>query len=140
MRQITALAAALCMLAASSSTVAQEVYKWKDAKGVTHYSERPPAQGAYSSQATIRDPANPASASATAAADNGSGNNGSNNAPSDSRCTSARNALSSLLGKNPPQADTDNDGKADRPLSEAERASQVELNRSTLKAYNCSDA
>lgn len=129
MHPITAFAVAACMLAAPASTIAQEVYKWKDAKGVTHYSERPPAKGAYSSQATIRDPASPA----PAAASNG-------DAPADSRCTSARNALSSLLGKNPPQADTDNDGKPDRALTDAERSSQVELNRSTLKAYNCSEA
>ena len=130
MRQILATAIAACILAASMPAAAQDVYKWKDAKGVTHYSERPPAKGDYSTQAAVRDPA---AAAPQARAANG-------DAQGDSRCTSARNSLSALLGKNPPQADTDNDGKPDRPLTDAERSSQVELNRSTLKAYNCSEA
>lgn len=130
MRQILAIAIAVSILGAATPADAQDVYKWKDAKGVTHYSERPPAKGDYSTQTAVRDP--------VATAPQASAANG--DAQADSRCTSARNALSSLLGKNPPQADTDNDGKPDRPLSDAERASQVELNRSTLKAYNCSEA
>lgn len=129
MRQILAIAIAGYALAAATPATAQDVYKWKDAKGVTHYSERPPAKGAYSTQDAVRDPTAPATQASAA----------SGNAQADSRCTTARNTLSALLGKNPPQADTDNDGKPDRPLSEAERASQVELNRSTLKAYNCSE-
>jgi hypothetical protein len=35
--------------------------------------------------------------------------------------------------------DSDGDGKADKTLSDAERTSQIELARSTLKAYNCSE-
>lgn len=125
-----------CLIAAGTlaalapvTASAQTVYKWKDAKGVTHYSERPPASGKYSQQDATRDPvaAQPA-AKADAAAPK-----------ADSRCTTARSNLATLQNKAPVQIDTDNDGKPDHTLSDEERNGQIELARSTLKAYNCTE-
>jgi hypothetical protein len=105
------------------------VYKWKDARGVTHYSEKPPASGNYSTREAVPDPMAQAEPSA------GSGSQDQ----ADPRCTTARNNLATLQGGNAVQMDSDGDGKPDKTLSDAERASQIELARSTLKAYNCSE-
>lgn len=133
MRQLAApaLAAfAVALVFTASPAAAQQVYKWKDARGVTHYSEKPPASGQYTTQDAVRDPATaPASASAT------------DNAPSavDSRCTTARRNLANLQSGQPVQMDSDGDGKPDQPLTDTERSNQMELARSTLKAYNCTE-
>ena len=134
MRQLAApalVAFAVALVFTASPAAAQQVYKWKDARGVTHYSEKPPASGQYSTQEAVRDPAATAPASAS---DTG-------NAPSDvdSRCTTARRNLANLQTGQPVQMDSDGDGKPDKALSEAERSSQMELARSTLKAYNCTE-
>ena len=132
MRNPTAsLLAAACLAAAlaPASVSAQTVYKWKDARGVTHYSERPPASGRYTQQDGQRDPAaaQPASKADKKAA------------TPDPRCNTARGNLATLQGKAAVQIDSDGDGKPDRTLTDAERANQAELARSTLKAYNCTD-
>jgi hypothetical protein len=131
MRNSTALLLAATCLAAAlapASVSAQTVYKWKDARGVTHYSERPPVSGRYSQQDGKRDPV---SAKPAAKADQA--------AKPDPRCNSARGNLATLQGKAAVQMDTDGDGKLDRTLTDAERANQTELARSTLKAYNCTE-
>jgi hypothetical protein len=128
MRQFSALALAAVLAAGIAPAAAQTVYKWKDARGVTHYSERPPAGGNYSTQESVRDPATQAVSAAP-----------SPRTGPDPRCATARNNLATLQGGNDVQMDSDGDGKADKTLSDAERASQVELARSTLKAYNCSE-
>jgi hypothetical protein len=129
MRQIPALALAAVLVLGIAPAAAQTVYKWKDARGVTHYSEKPPESGSYSTQEAVRDPVAQASPSA--------GSDDTDRA--DPRCTTARNNLATLQGGNAVQMDSDGDGKPDKTLSEAERASQIELARSTLKAYNCSE-
>jgi len=134
MRQLAApaLAAfAVALVFTASPAVAQQVYKWKDARGVTHYSEKPPASGQYTTQDAVRDPATAAPASASA----------TDNAPSaaDSRCTTARRNLANLQTGQPVQMDSDGDGKLDQPLTDTERSNQMELARSTLKAYNCTE-
>lgn len=130
MRHFTAclLSACVASVFVSAPVAAQTVYKWKDAKGVTHYSERPPASGKFTARDGQRDPvaATPAKTAAQAP-------------KADPRCASARNNLAALQGTNAVQMDSDEDGKPDRTLSESERTSQMELARSTLKAYNCSD-
>ena len=40
---------ALTLLIATTTAVAGEVYQWKDANGVTHYSQTPPPKGVYNS-------------------------------------------------------------------------------------------
>jgi glutaredoxin len=48
MKRTTLLMTASCaalLAAAAGNALAQQVYKWKDAKGVTHYSDTPPPAG-----------------------------------------------------------------------------------------------
>ena len=123
------LAAALVLC---GPVAAQQVYKWKDANGATHYSDSPPARGAYTRRATVADPVQAAAAPATgepAAA-----------VPNDPRCDTARRNIAALTGSETVRRDTDDDGKGDRVLTPAERASHLEIARATLKAYGCSEA
>ncbi|WP_343123704.1 DUF4124 domain-containing protein, partial [Xanthomonas translucens] len=46
MRALTRLCC-LCLLTASGVAGATTLYQWKDAQGVTHYSQSPPADGKY---------------------------------------------------------------------------------------------
>ena len=47
--------------------------------------------------------------------------------------------LANLQSGQPVQMDSDGDGKPDQPLTDTERSNQMELARSTLKAYNCTE-
>ena len=51
-----AIGAALLAIA-STGAAADKLYKWKDANGVTHYGDAPPAQGAYEDRQIHRDAA-----------------------------------------------------------------------------------
>lgn len=105
--------------------VAGEVYQWKDANGVTHYSETPPPKGTYK-QRSISSGGQAQAPMTTAAV-----------APvEDAQCTTARKNLALLQGKARLQVDTDGDGKPETPMSESDRANQLELAQATLKA-NC---
>lgn len=146
MRLVFASLSVACALAllAPVPAAAQTVYKWKDARGVTHYSERPPASGSYTEQAAARDPVPPPAAAPQATAPTPPGATPA--APAavppaepDTRCINARSQLARLRAQGPVQADTDSDGTPDRALSDQERNGQVELALSTLKAYNCTE-
>lgn len=116
------------VLGAAFPAAAQQVYKWKDARGVTHYSEKPPASGSYSTQEAVKDPV-------------ASAPTGNSTAPTaaDPRCTTARNNLARLQAAGPVRIENNGEGAPDQPLTDTERANQIELARSTLKAYNCSE-
>lgn len=133
---------AIALLIATAVVVAApasaQIYKWKDAKGVTNYSESPPAKGAYTVQESPRSaPVTPSpepGGSGTAA-----GTTATAGSAPDPRCDTARKNLLALQGKGGVTIDSNNDGKPDRTLSDAERASELEVTRSTLKAYNCAE-
>ena len=111
------LAAGLC-----SSALAQNVYQWKDAKGVTHSSDSPPPGHRYETRRI--DSQGPVAASASAAK------------PVDSpECTNARRNVELLAGSAPVRQDTDGDGKPDKTLSDEERSGQKGLAEAAVKAY-----
>ena len=115
--------AALGLLAASASH-AGEVYQWKDANGVTHYSQTPPPKGAYQQrQITDRGASTPVQETPQASAPG-----------EEPRCATARANVAALSGDRPVQ-EADADGKPGRTLSDAERASQLELANAAVKAY-----
>lgn len=108
---------------------ASEVYQWKDANGVTHYSQTPPAKGAYTQRVISNDGSaapvvQPAATATTADA-----------ASANPQCTTARKNIAALEGKVAVQQDTDGDGKPDKTLTDAERASQLEFAQAAVKAY-----
>ncbi len=111
-----------CLLLAVAPAWAGQVYKWKDANGVTQYSETPPPGKTAETRQLTRDPA----ARATSAAEE---------TPVPAQCTTARDNLALLNGGGQVMQDTDGDGKADSPLSEEQRSSQRALADAAIKAY-----
>jgi hypothetical protein len=119
MRALSRLSALLLLASATAS--AGNVYKWKDANGVTQYSEKPPAGQTYEArQVEHRDP--PPRETAAAPAEN-------------KECTSARSNLTLLNGTGKVMQDTDGDGKPDATLTDAQRSAQKTLAEAAIQAY-----
>jgi len=123
------LGIALALAAATVSAQSGAAYQWKDANGVTHYSSTPPDNGNYQVRAVNN---HGASLKTTAAAPA--------QAAESPQCANARANLKLLQGKSQVQIDSDGDGKADKTLSDDDRANQTALAEAALKASNCSAA
>ena len=115
-----AVAIALLLVAAPGLAQQQRVYQWKDAKGVTHYTDMPPPQAH-----KARDIDNRGSATAVSAVKQ----------DENPQCLDARANLLRLQGSQTVGVDTNGDGKADRNLSPEERSAQTDLNQAAVKAY-----
>lgn len=116
----------LSLLLAAAAVTAGELYQWKDANGVTHYSQTPPASGSY----TERTESGRSSRSAEPVAAK----------PAESpQCAASRANIALLESKSQVQQDLDGDGKPDKTLNDTERANQLELARAMLKA-NCAES
>ncbi len=115
-----------CLLAilAATPAVAGEVYKWKDAKGVTHYSDAPPASGRFENREIRHRPGMPAAAQARSEAP-----------AANARCTEARTMLSQLQSGQPVGIDADGDGKADSVLNDTEKAAQGRVAEAAIAAH-----
>lgn len=120
MRALSSLGCLL--LLASANAVAGPVYKWKDANGVTQYSETPPAGRKYETREQARSPQATASAEAPAA-------------PVPEPCSTARANLALLEGTGQVMHDTDGDGKPDTALTPEQRSAQKGLAEAAIKAY-----
>lgn len=152
-RPSSVLLAALAATLIVGSASAAEIYRWKDAKGVVHFSQTPPENGRKyetvknefaGSSATA--PARPAVAPATtanaatpalaAAATTGTTTAAAANTQESAACKRARENLAVLDGQNSVQMDTDGDGQPDKILSNEERSAQREVAEASIKA-NC---
>lgn len=124
MKRLRPAFAMLALLLASGPLSAQQtVYQWKDARGVTHYTDTRPS-GAHKTREI-----SPRSATAPTVA-------AREQVPTqDDRCADARTNLERLKGEQPVGFDSDGDGKPDRNLSAPERAAQAELNQAAVKAW-----
>lgn len=116
-----ALAVGLPLLAWTLTASANEVYKWKDAKGVTHYGDVPPA-GAKAVRSTLKVKTPTPVATPVAVAEN-------------PQCQAARGNLAVLQGKGPVGMDHDRDGKPDTTMDATERAKQTKLAEAGVEAY-----
>lgn len=108
---------------AQSSTV----YQWKDANGVTQYSERPPSGG----QADMRRISHRGAVSSEV-----------QSAPANTEtasCLAARKNLEMLSGSGPIGRDSDGDGVADAALTAAERQAEQTLAEAAIGVH-CSKA
>jgi hypothetical protein len=102
---------------------AGDVYQWKDAKGVTHYADAPPPKGQYQARDVHhRDGEAPAPGTAAAPV-------------TDKNCALARTNLDRLNTGGDIGLDANGDGKPDAPLSDAERAKQIELAQANIQTY-----
>lgn len=120
----------LALLAAAPAAAATELYQWKDAKGVTHYSDSPPPE---KGQAGVRNrviqnrtgtPSQGVSAAASA---------------ENAQCTGARANLKQLQSAGAVGVDSNGDGKPDNVLDAQQRAAQVQLAEAQIKV-NCTAA
>ena len=112
-----------CLLLASAPACAQTIYKWKDANGVTQYSEKPPAnQKAEQRRITARDPAVAAATPAPAAAES-------------PQCVQTRKNLAALNGQGQVMYDTNGDGKPDTALTPEQREAQKGVAEAGIKTY-----
>ncbi|UYB51708.1 DUF4124 domain-containing protein [Xanthomonas sp. AM6] len=113
----------LFLLAASGVAGAATLYQWKDAQGVTHYSQSPPPGGKYQARRVDSHGGAPAEATEVAApAEN-------------ANCLSARRNLDILGKPGKVMTDRDGDGKPDAELDDAQREAQKGLAEAAIKAY-----
>lgn len=126
----TRLVLAAAVAAFALPAAAGKVYQWKDANGVTHYSDEPPPRGAYRDrEIPSRDPATIAPVAEPAAVP----------AADADVCAQARTNLQRLQSGEVVGLDADGDGQPDAPLTEAERAEQMALAQRAITA-RCPDA
>jgi len=124
----------LSALLLSAPLAAQQVYKWKDAAGVTHFSSEPPPDGRYEAREVDHHQAAPVAADADAAATPATTPHAE-----DPGCATARSNLALLAGDRPLTMDVDGNGKP-RPLSDADRTRQRNLAQAILDAKCHGDA
>jgi hypothetical protein len=120
-RLLTRLAPALALLLLATPVFAAKVYQWKDAKGVTHYSDAPPPGQEGIRNRQLKDVPAPADVAAKPA--------------EDPNCVIARKNLTQLQSDKPVGLDANGDGKPDQELSAEDRAKQVQQNEQMLKAF-----
>lgn len=125
-RVLTALVLAGLALSASA-----QVYKWKDAKGVTHYGDAPPARVKATAVRTAPAPKAPAAPTGTPAAAAAPGGAGAQSA----QCTTARKNLGLLQGSAPVGVDANGDGKPEATMDATQRAAQAKLAQAGIDAY-----
>ncbi|MCL6619983.1 DUF4124 domain-containing protein [Thermomonas hydrothermalis] len=109
-----------CLAVPVLAQQSQRVYQWKDANGVTHYTDTPPAARHTTRDIDVRT-GTPAASTAKQ--------------PESEQCTNARANLKRLQSGEPIGIDTNGDGKPDRNLSTDERKAQTELNAAAVKAF-----
>lgn len=113
----------LCALLLTAFTAqAADLYMWKDANGVTHYSGTPPQGTKYETRRIdSRSGVAPVDEEVTSA--------------ETPQCTSARENLKILAASAPVGQDTDGDGQADTTLNDEQRTAQKNLAEAAVKAY-----
>jgi hypothetical protein len=119
--QRIAIACLLAVLAlgAHAQSPSKGVYKWKDARGVTQYSDTPPANVRYTE---VHADASPRAAAASAAID--------------PRCVTARANIEHLRsGRTDLSLDSNRDGTPDTPLTDAQRAEQMRMAEASARAF-----
>ena len=121
LRPAFVLALPCALLLASAPLAAQQVYKWKDANGVTQYTSAPPPEGSTYETREIRNRPAPAPQA------------GEDEAAEDPGCAIARGNLALLNGLDKLGPDEDGDGRPDRTYTDAERADQVALAEAAIK-------
>ncbi len=117
------------LLVAALPATAGEVYRWKDAKGVTHYSDAPPKDSAYKKSTVNAGTPQAGQAPAAEKAEK------AEKAADSPQCTASRQNLERLKSNAPVGLDANNDGKPDAELSADQRADQVQLAEAGIKAW-----
>lgn len=120
MRRPYRFAPVLLALAIALPAFAGQVFTWKDARGVTHFADAPPA-GRSSLKGRAFDGHVPAPPVAKAVAN--------------SDCSNARSNFTLLQGTGKVGIDENKDGKPDRELTPAERATRLKMAEAQVELY-----
>ena len=121
MNPIHPFAIALALTVAAAPAMAQQrVYQWKDANGVTHYTDVAPKQIHQTREIEVND---------------GKPAEGAAKQPESEQCTKARGNVARLQAGGPIGIDTNGDGKPDRNMTADEHKAQLELNQAAVKAF-----
>ena len=121
MNPIHPFAIALALTVAAAPAMAQQrVYQWKDANGVTHYTDVAPKQSHQTREIEVND---------------GKPAEGAAKQPESEQYTKARGNVARLQAGGPIGIDTNSDGKPDRNLTADEHKAQLELNQAAVKAF-----
>ena len=121
MNPIRPLAIALALTVVAAPAMAQQrVYQWKDANGVTHYTDVAPKQSHQTREIELND---------------GKPAEGAAKQPESEQCTKARGNVARLQAGGPIGIDTNGDGKPDRNMTADEHKAQLELNQAAVKAF-----
>ncbi|GAA4999542.1 DUF4124 domain-containing protein [Pseudoluteimonas lycopersici] len=115
------LASLFVLVLASTAAQAGGIYQWKDAKGVTHYTDTPPPDSQYKQRNIYHPESDAPPATDKAATENPS-------------CITARQNISKLQNSKTVQMDTDGDGKPDKTLDDKDRANQLALAQAMVNA------
>jgi hypothetical protein len=116
---------ACLLLAGAALAQSGGIYQWKDAQGVTHYSDAPPPKGQYAARDIHhRDGAAPATTAADEPTTAASAN-----------CTLARTNLERLQAGGDIGLDADGDGQPDAALSAEEHERQKRLAAINIKTF-----
>ena len=127
MRASVFLAAAV-LLAGNAATVhADDLYQWKDSKGVTHYSDAPPPKGQFQARTVhVRDGVVPPPASEPAKAVT---------TTTDANCTLAQANLKRLQAGGNIGPDANGDGKPDSTFTAQQLVEQTQLAQKNIQSY-----
>ena len=139
---------ALATLALVATLAHAQVYQWKDAKGVTHYADAPPAKGQqYKARAVdaptpstpVATPAAPVTAPPTTPADaqppDAAANAAAARARAKANCEIATANLEHLKAGGAVGYDSDGDGKPDKVLGADERTEQTKVAENAVAGY-----
>ncbi|CAD0351458.1 DUF4124 domain-containing protein [Xanthomonas hortorum] len=120
------LSSGLCalLMLVSAGAGATDLYKWKDAKSVTHYTETPPPSGQRYESRRIDARSGTAAIAAPETA-----------APESTDCLTARRNLELLSGTGEVTMGAGADGKPGTPLDPDARTAQRNLAEAAAKAY-----
>jgi hypothetical protein len=117
----------LAFLVSSGVALAQAdgLYQWKDAKGVTHYSDAPPPKGQYQARnIQVRDGQKPAVVEDTKVTTTASAN-----------CTLAQSNLKRLQAGGNIGPDANGDGKPDTTFTAQQLVEQTQLAQKNIQSY-----
>ena len=139
---------ALAALSIAAVADAQQVYSWKDAKGVTHYSDSPPPAGASTKREILVPAVAPvASVSRAPAAQVAKAAKPAEAKPEKpvetdaqraaraENCKTAQANLAILQGKSAVAVDEDGDGKNDKVLDDKARAAEAQAAQDVITTH-----
>lgn len=124
-RALPALGLSLALAVLASAATATELYQWKDAQGVTHYSDSPPpSQSGQVKNRVIKSKTGTPTQTASVTAPGETG-----------ECINARANLKQLQSSAQVGVDNNGDGKPDNVLDAKQREAQVQLAQASIRAY-----